>query len=145
MNIKSRFGCCPTLSVPGTGLRKLADRGGYRGVVELLDEPDFHSEASDIPTWSPDGKWLYYTAKVGEAVELMRASPGAKIEQLTRSKAGVSDYLPQASLASRWVVFGSTCTGVRQLHVARADGSEAYPLTKVESGWGAFHPHWRPK
>jgi len=25
----------------------------YRGVVERLGMPDFHSESSDIPAWSP--------------------------------------------------------------------------------------------
>lgn len=61
------YDCHPHLvRADGTGLRKLGDRGGYRGVFETLDEPDFHSARSDIPTWSPDGKWLYYTAKVGQ-------------------------------------------------------------------------------
>jgi hypothetical protein len=140
------YNCHPHLVRPdGTGLRKLADRGGYRGVVETLDEPDFHSESSDIPAWSPDGKWLYYTAKVGRAVELMRVAPNGKPEQLTRSGPGVVNYLPQVSPDSKWVVFGSTRTGLRQLHVARADGSGAYQLTKVEAGWGAFQPRWRPR
>ena len=141
------YNCHPHLVRPdGTGLRKLGDRGGYRGVIQPIDKGGTgHSERSDIHTWSPDGKWLYYTAKVGEAVELMRASPDGKSEQLTRSKAGVGNYLPQVSPDSQWVVFGSTSTGVRQLHVARADGSEVYQLTKVEAGWGAFYPYWRPK
>jgi Tol biopolymer transport system component len=129
----------------GTGLRKVGDRGGYRGVYETLDEPDFHSDRSDVPTWSPDGKWLYYTARVGKAVELMRVSPTGRPEQLTRSEPGVVHYLPQVSPDSRWVVFGSTRTGLRQLHVARADGSGAYQLTRVSPGWGAFLPHWRPR
>jgi Tol biopolymer transport system component len=140
------YDCHPHLvRADGTGLRKLGDRGGYRGVFETLDGPDFHSARSDIPTWSPDGKWLYYTAQVGKAVELMRASPEGRREQLTRSKPGVLNYLPQVSPDSRWVVFGSIQTGVRQLHVARADGSAACPLTSVEPGWGAFLPYWRPK
>jgi TolB protein len=113
--------------------------------MEPLDKADRISERSDVPAWSPDGKWLYYTAKVGKAVELMRASPGGKAEQLTRSRPGVSNYLPQVSPDSRWVAFGSTRTGVRQLYVARADGSGAYPVTKLAAGWGAFHPYWRPK
>jgi TolB protein len=72
------YDCHPHLVRPdGTGLRKLADRGGYRGVIRPIDTgADGHSERSDPPAWSPDGQWLYYTAKVGEAVELMRASPG---------------------------------------------------------------------
>ena len=141
------YNCHPHLIRPdGTGLRKLADRGGYRGVFQPIDKgATEHSARSDTPTWSPDGKWLYYTAKVGKAVELMRASPGGKIEQLTRSKVGVNNYLPQVSPDSKWVVFGSTRTGVRQLHVARADGTGVYPITRLEAGWGAFHAYWRPK
>ena len=58
----------------GTGLRKLADRGGYRGVVEFLDVPDFHNGSSDVPVWSADGSSIFYTASVGENVELFRAT-----------------------------------------------------------------------
>jgi Tol biopolymer transport system component len=140
------YDCHPHLvRADGTGLRKAGDRGGYRGVVERLDQPDFHSESSDIPTWSPDGKWLYYTARVGPAVELMRVAPAGQPEQLTRSEPGVLHYLPHVSPNSRWVVFGSTRAGGRQLYVARADGSGIYPITKLAAGWGAFHAYWRPK
>ena len=69
--------------------------------------------------WSPTGEWVAYLS-------------------------GEHD-LPQLSPDSQWGAFGSTPTGVRQMRVARADGSEAYQLTKVEPGWGAFHPYWRPK
>jgi Tol biopolymer transport system component len=141
------YDCHPHLVRPnGTGLRKLGDRGGYRGVIQPIDKGGTgHCERSDTPTWSRDGKWLYYTAKVGEAVELMRASPGGQIEQLTRSRAGVSNYLPQVSPDSQWVVFGSTRSGSRQLYVARADGTGAYPVTRLEAGWGAYYPSWRPR
>lgn len=141
------YNCHPHLIRPdGTGLRKLADRGGYRGVFQPIDKgTDGHSERSDPPTWSPDGKWLYYTAKVGQAVELMRVSPDGRKEQLTHSKAGVFNYVPQVSPDSKWVIFGSTRSGTRQLHIARADGSGEYPLTKVKPGWGALFPMWRPK
>lgn len=139
------YNCHPHLIRPdGTGVRKLADRGGYRGVMEPLDKPDRHSERSDMPAWSPDGQWLYYTAKVGEAVELMRAAIDGKIEQLTQSKPGVFNYAPQVSPDSKWVAFGSTRTGTRQLYVARADGSDALAITAVGPGWGAFGPAWRP-
>jgi Tol biopolymer transport system component len=74
-----------------------------------------------------------------------RAAQGGKIDQLTRSKAGVSNYLPQVSPDSQWVVFGSTCTGSRQLYVVRADGTGVYPITRLEAGWGAFHAYWLPK
>jgi TolB protein len=140
------YNCHPHIvRADGTGLKKLADRGGYRGVVEGLDEPDFHSENSDVPTWSPDGRWLYYTAKVENAVELMRVNTDGKVERLTRSKAGVLHYFPQVSPDAQWVAFGSNRSGVRQLYVARADGSDCLPITSVEAGWRAYHPHWRPR
>ncbi len=49
------YNCHPHIvNKDGSGLRKLADRGGYRGVVEVLKHPDFHSESSDVPAWAPD-------------------------------------------------------------------------------------------
>ena len=128
----------------GSGLRKLADRGGYRGTVPYMDVEDFHGGSSDVPTWSADCKWVYYTAKVGESVELMRVSLGGRTEQLTHSAAGVLNYHPRPSPDGEWVLFGSNRSGVRQLYVARADGADAYPITHVRAGWGAMWPHWQP-
>ncbi len=141
------YNCHPHLVRPdGTGLRKLGDRGGYRGVIQPIDKgATDHSARSDTHTWSPDGKWLYYTAKVGKAVDLLRASRSGKIEQLTRSGAGVLNYLPQVSPDSKWVLFGSTRSASRQLYVARADGTGVYPITRLKAGWGAIHAYWQPR
>lgn len=128
----------------GSGLGKLADRGGYRGVVEYLDVEDFHGGSSDVPAWSADSRWVYYTARVGAAVELMRAALDGKIERLTRSEPGALNYQPRPSPDSEWVLFGSNRTGVRQLYVARADGADPRPITDVPAGWGAMWPHWQP-
>jgi len=129
----------------GTGLKKLADRGGYRGVVEKLKYPDFHSESSDIPVWSPDGRWVYFTAQVEEAVELMRVSTSGRAERLTRTKPGTRHYHPAVSPDGQWVLFGSDRDGSMQLYVARADGQAARPITNVPAGHSAMHGHWRPK
>jgi Tol biopolymer transport system component len=65
------YDCHPHLvRADGTGLRKLADRGGYRGIIEFLDVPDFHGGSSDVPAWSVDGRRVFYTAKAGANVEL---------------------------------------------------------------------------
>lgn len=158
------------IAADGTGLRKLADRGGYKGCVEMLDFPDFHSESSDLPVWSPDAKWVYFTAKVGEAVELMRVSvpsmegsapseprptqrsalqdhpcePAVRIEQITHSAPGVMNYHPAVSPDSGWVVFGSTRDGARALYVARADGSELRAITTPTQGKLQGWPNWQP-
>ena len=101
----------------GTGLRKLADRNGYRGVMEFLDVPDFHSGSSDIPAWSTDGTIVYYTAKVGANVELFRVSLDGRIEQLTRTPARLAP-LPPNALAGRalpgvWIAAGRRPAALR--------------------------------
>jgi len=129
----------------GSGLRKLADRGGYRGVVERLKHPDFHSESSDVPVWAQDGQSVNYTAQVGKAVELMRVSLDGRVEQLTESKPGVRHYHPSPSPDGRSLLFGSDRSGIMQLYVARADGMEARPVTSAPAESCAMHGHWQPR
>lgn len=139
------YNCHPYLvRRDGTGLKKLADRGGYRGVVERLKHPDFHSESSDVPVWAADGRSVYYTAKVGESVELMRVSLDGRIEQLTKSASGVRHYHPSPSPDGRWILFGSDRSGIMQLYVARADGTDVRSVTDVSRDSCAMHGHWQP-
>jgi len=138
------YDCHPYLiRADGTGLRKLADRGGYRGVVETLDSPDFHSESSDGPVWSGDSRWLYYCARIGQAVELMRASVDGQVQQLTHSKPGVLHYHPNVSPDSRLVVFGSTRDGARVLYVSDADGGNVRAITETTPGRSRMWARWR--
>ncbi len=139
------YNCHPHLvKKNGTGLRKLADRGGYRGVVERLKFPDFHSESSDVPVWAADGKSVYFTAKVGESFELMRAALDGSVKQLTKSAPGVRHYHPSPSPDGRWILFGSDRSGVMQLYVALSDGTLPRAITNVPAGSCAMHGRWRP-
>ncbi|MBI1324911.1 hypothetical protein GC170_17240 [bacterium] len=139
------YDCHPCIvKKDGTGLRKMADRGGYRGVVEKLKHPDFHSESSDIPVWSPDGRWIYFTAKVGESIETMRVGMQGPAERLTESKPGTRHYHPTVSPDGKRVLFGSDRSGTMQLYVADADGTNARAVTNVPRGHMAMHGHWRP-
>lgn len=138
------YNCHPhVVKRDGKGLRKLADRGGYTGTMLFLDVPDYHEGSSDVPTWSPDSRWLYYSAKVGEAVELMRVSLDGKVEQLSHSKPGVRHYHTTVSPDGKWMVFGSTRDGVRQVWVAQADGTDARAVTTMQKGHAAMWPHWQ--
>jgi len=139
------YDCHPhVVRADGTGLRKLADRGGYKGVVEFLDVPDFHGGSSDVPVWSADGKSVFYTAQVGKSVELFRVTLDGKNERLTKSAEGTLHYHPQASPDGKWLVYGSRRDGVRQLFVMRlADRSERR-ITNRKAGEGAMWPHWQP-
>jgi TolB protein len=140
------YDCHPhVVNRDGTGLRKLADRGGYRGVVERLKHPDFHSESSDVPVWSADGQGIYYTARVGESIELMHATIDGVVSQLSHSAAGVRHYHPAPSPDGQWLLFGSDRDGVMQLYVSRADGTEARAITELPEGWCAMHGHWQPQ
>lgn len=139
------YNCHPHLvRSDGTELRKLADRGGYRGVVERLKHPDFHSESSDVPVWTPDSQSLIYTAKVGDSIELMRVDLEGRVSQLTASRPGTRHYHPAVSPDGQSVLFGSDSSGVMQLYVAGIDGRDPRPVTNVPAGHCAMHGHWQP-
>jgi Tol biopolymer transport system component len=139
------YDCHPhVVRADGNGLRKLADRGGYKGVVEFLDVPDFHGGSSDLPAWAADGRSIFYTAQVGRSVELFRVTLGGKRTHLTQTPPGTLHYHPQPSPDGRWLVYGSKRDGVRQLHVMRlADGKERR-ITDLKKGHAAMWPHWQP-
>ena len=128
----------------GTGLKKLASRGGYRGVVEFLDVPDFHGGSSDVPVWAADGLSVFYTAAVGRNVEIFRATLDGKTKRMTEAPEGSLHYHPQPSPDGRWLAYGSKRDGVRQLFVMRlADGQERR-ITDLKEGHAAMWPHWQP-
>ena len=128
----------------GTGLKKLADRGGYRGVIEFLDVFDFHGGSSDVPVWSVDGNSIFYTAKVGSNVELFQITLRGEVTQLTKTPEGALHYHPTPSPDGKRLLYGSKRDGVRQLFVmSLADRSEKQ-LTDLKAGHGAMWPHWQP-
>ncbi|NUM53232.1 MAG: PD40 domain-containing protein [Candidatus Hydrogenedentes bacterium] len=139
------YNCHPHVARPdGSELRKLADRGGYDGVMTVYDVFDFHGGSSDVPVWCLSGDAVYYTAKVGDAFELMCVMLDGKVEQLTHSAPGVHHYHVKPAPDKQRIAFGSTRSGRRQLHVANLDASEAHPITKVPEGYGAMWAHWQP-
>jgi Tol biopolymer transport system component len=141
------YNCHPYVVRPdGTGLRKLADRNGYEGWISVYDVYDFHNGSSDVPMWSVDGKWVYYTANSGDAIELfrVRVQDGAP-EQLTHSHAGARHYHPKPSPDGQWLAFGSNKTGIRQLYVMATDGrGSVHAVTDVAPHHGAMWAYWRP-
>lgn len=139
------YNCHPHIvRADGTGLKKLADRGGYRGVIEFLDVFDFHGGSSDTPVWSADGCSVFYTAQVAVNVELFRVTLDGQNEQLTKSPVGSLHYHPQPSRDGRWLLYGAKRDGVRQLFVMRLSGRAEHPLTNLKAGHAAMWPHWQP-
>jgi hypothetical protein len=129
----------------GTGLKKLADRGGYRGVTEFLDVFDFHGGSSDLPVWSADGRSVFYTAKVGSNIELFQVTLTGQITQLTNTPAGTSHYHPTPSSDGEQLLFGSKRGGVRQLVVMNLADRTERQVTDMKPGHGAMWPHWQPR
>lgn len=139
------YNCHPhVVEADGTGLRKLADRGGYRGVVEFLDVPDFHGGSSDVPMWAVDGKSVFYTSQVSRNVELFRVTLAGQFTRLTQTPEGSLHYHPQPSPDGRWLAYGSKRDGVRQLYILRLDDNREYRLTDLAPGHAAIWPHWQP-
>jgi Tol biopolymer transport system component len=139
------YNCHPhVVRADGTGLKKLADRGGYRGVTEFLDVPDFHDGSSDVPVWSVDGRTVFYTAQVGSSIELFQVTLDGRIERLTNSADGTTHYHPKPSPDGRWIIYGSKRNGVRNLYVMRLSDRTEHALTNVPDGHAAMHAWWQP-
>jgi TolB protein len=141
----THYDCHPhVVKADGTGLKQLASRNGYRGVIDYLDVYDFHDGSSDLPVWSRDGRSVFYTAKVDRNVELFRVTLDGKAEQLTDTPAGSMHYHPQPSPDGRWLVYGSKREGVRQLYVMRLSDKKEHRITDLEEGRAAMWPSWQP-
>ena len=139
------YNCHPhVVRADGTGLRRLAGRGGYAGVVELLEVADFHSASSDVPTWDAEGQSVFYTAQTGPNVELHRVSLEGSVEQLTWSPAGWSYYHPRPSPDGCRLAYGSKRNGVRQLYVMDLCSRCECQLTDLEYGTAAMWINWQP-
>ncbi len=139
------YNCHPHVVLgDGSGLRKLAERGGYRGVTEFLDVPDFHGGSSDTPVWSADGRSVFHTAKVGKNVELFQVTLEGKGKQLTRSPEGTTHYHPQPSPDGKFLACGTKREGVRQIMVLSLADHSTKQVTQLKPGHAALWPHWQP-
>jgi len=140
------YDCHPhVVKADGTGLKKLASRNGYRGVIDFLDVYDFHGGSSDLPVWAPDSMSVFYTAKVGKNVELFRVTLDGKSEQLTDTAAGSMHYHPVPSPDGKWLVYGSKREGVRQLYLMRLSDRKEHRITDLKKGQAAMWPSWQPR
>ncbi len=128
----------------GTGLRQLADLNGYRGWILFLDVPDFHEGSSDVPVWAKDGKSIFYTAKVGNNVEVFQAELDGRILQLTRTPEGTLHYHPQPSPDGRWLAYGSKRAGAGQLFIRNLTDGRERSVTRLTPGHSAMWLQWQP-
>jgi Tol biopolymer transport system component len=140
------YDCHPhVVRADGMGLKKLASRNGYRGVIDFLDVHDFHGGSSDLPVWAPDSRFVFYTAKVGKNVELFRVTLEGKSEQLTDTASGSMHYHPAPSPDGKWLVYGSKREGVRQLYMMRLSDRKEHRITDLKKGHAAMWSSWQPR
>lgn len=139
------YNCHPHIvRADGSGLKKLADRNGYRGVIELLDVADFHGGSSDLPEWATDGKSVFYTARTGDSVDLFQVNLSGDRVRLTNSDNDSQHYHPTPSPGGKELLFGAMRNGVRQLVVLYLDSQTEHQITQHKSGTAAMWPHWQP-
>jgi len=147
------YDCHPWIVQPdGSQLRQLADRNGYRGVVEFLDVPDFHGGSSDVPVWHPGGKWVYYTAQssdgdssVTPSIDLYRVNLEGVAERLVDAPPGRRCYHPLPSPDGQWLLFGTDMDGARAFQLIPAAGGVPRSVTESRPGEATMWAHWRPR
>jgi TolB protein len=92
--------------------------------------------------WSPDGRWLVYTAGRNDQYDIYRIpSDGSGPEERLTDHAGLDDG-PEYSPDGRYIYFNSTRSGTMQIWRMKADGSEPEQLT--DDGYNNWFPHLSP-
>ena len=132
------------VSNDGKTLRKLCDRGGYRGYMLFLDVPDYHEGSSDVPVWASDGSCIYLTRADSGTLDIWKTDLSGNLTRLTNTAAGVNNYHPSPSPDGKLICFGSDMSGTRQLHIMRSDGYDSRQLTHVPRHNAAMWAYWRP-
>ncbi len=98
-------------------------------------------------TMSPDGKTILYTVQTTDwndnrfDTEIWMSKEGKKAYQLTnttRANSGSAAFSPDG----QWIAFLADRGSKTQLHVMRADGGEARPVTREDEGISGFE--WHP-
>jgi Tol biopolymer transport system component len=108
------------------------------GTAERLTKPE--KGIAHIPdSWSPDGKWLAYTAVKGNEFALWMLSLQDKKTTVFAEKAGARIGRAAFSPHGDWLAYQSTETGTNQIFVQPFPATGAkYPV--VVGG----HPFWSP-
>jgi dipeptidyl aminopeptidase/acylaminoacyl peptidase len=104
-------------------------------------------KGAGMPYLSPDGKHVVFTVNQTDwkenrtDTEIWISKNGGTPFQLTNNPEGSSSG-PRWSPDSKWIAFTSERGNKNQIHVIRADGGEAFPVTRTDEGVGRFE--WSP-
>jgi dipeptidyl aminopeptidase/acylaminoacyl peptidase len=104
-------------------------------------------KSAGTPIISPGGDHVVFTVSQTDwkenrtDTEIWISKDGGKPCQLTNNPKS-SSYNPQWSPDGKWIAFSSDRGNKNQIHVIRAYGGEAFPVTRVDAGVGGFE--WSP-
>ena len=145
------FDACPAWSADGKNIAWChgVQRGGVIDVWTMKQDGSDKRRVTDLggratfPDFSPDGSKLLFTnAAIGASSDLFVIGvDGTGLVQLTTNPA--NDGLGAFSPDGRQIVFTSDRTGVGQVYVMDADGSDVTQLT-FDDAWKDQLPDWSP-
>ena len=99
------------------------------------------SGPSYLHGWSPDGKYLIYTADRHDNFDIYKISVRKKKEMRLTDAPGLDDG-PEYSPDGKYIYFNSARTGKMQIWRMKADGSKQEQLTS--DGYNNWFPHVSP-
>ena len=102
------------------------------------------SETAAMPTWSPDGKQIAFTAWNDEeqrwAIYVIGAD-GKDMRMLTRRG---DDQSPDWSRDGRWIVFERGLAGLKSMMVVHPDGTGLHRIARLIGGPQCLCADWSP-
>jgi Tol biopolymer transport system component len=91
--------------------------------------------------WSPDGKYLVYTAERGGEFDIYKISDAGGAETKLTNAKGLDDG-PEFTPDGRFIYFNSTRSGTMQIWRMKPDGSDQEQITNDE--YNNWFPHISP-
>lgn len=162
----------PAVSPAGDRIAFVSSRSGQTEVWtadpeggRLLKLTSFEGPTVDQPCFSPDGRWIVFSAWEDDSARIYRVrSGGGPLRRITGEGAratngpgvgaagrAVHDLAPSVSADGQWVYFGSDRGGSWQVWRVPADGGAAVQVTReggfraLESGGGRPGEDRRPR
>ncbi|MGI9101864.1 MAG: protein kinase domain-containing protein [Terriglobales bacterium] len=96
------------------------------------------------PTWSPDGKWIYYAAQRGQPHIFRRASDGTGSEETVLATEGVAEFVTSISSDGKYLAYIRRAPGTKNdVYVLPLFGGRK-PIPEVVGDFSKVVPRFSP-